>query len=588
MTAQERLPDRFGPYRVLARIGEGGMGVVYLATDPGERRVALKALRPAAADNSAVRRLAREVDTMQRVRSPFVAEVIDADLSCDPPYIVTRYVDGRTLEDVVGDGGALTGPDLARLASGLAAALAAVHAAGVVHRDLKPANVMMSGADPVVIDFGIAQAPEATRLTMTGMFMGTPGYLAPEVIEGEQSGQASDVHSWGATVAFAATGRAPFGGGPFETIFYRIVNGRPDLTDLPAPLYPLVAQALARDPAARPSAMELCTRTATLDPASLVPGAAAGAQAMAAYPAAGAVAPAMPQPTVADLARARSAEAAAPAVAAVAAAAVGTANGPGDVRDLLPPVSYPQPARPRWSGPWRRFTPPGGTPPPNSGAGRPVAAPAVSAPSASSKVLVAGSVVAAIAASAVLPVAGTAIALAVLIMLAAGDRASRRVRDRRSRRGPRATDGLAAAVLFPISLAWALLRSVLLAPLALVVAGAVTAATIIAAPGDLPRACAYGAAGLVACYSIGPGSGRSRRPLRSFFDAVATTPAAGFAAFFAMGVVATGAIAIAAAHAPFYWPLGNLGSWLGRLHPLHSLVVDVRLQLLKLVGRVAG
>jgi hypothetical protein len=589
MTAQDRLPDRLGPYRVLARLGEGGMGVVYLAADPVERRVALKALRPAAADNSAVRRLAREVETMQRVRSPFVAEVIDADLSCDPPYIVTRYVHGRTLEDVVCDGGPLTGPELARLASGLAAALAAVHAAGVVHRDLKPANVMMSGGDPVVIDFGIAQAPEATRLTMTGMFMGTPGYLAPEVIEGEQSGQASDVHSWGATVAFAATGRAPFGGGPFETIFYRIVNGRPDLAGLPAPLYPLVSQALARDPAARPTAAELCARTATLDPAALVAGAPAGAQAPAAYPAAGAVASAMPQPTVADLQRARAGEMAAPAVAAVA---VGTANGPGDVRDLLPPVSYPQPlpGRQRWSGPWRRFSPPGGTPPPNAagGAARAGAAPAASRRSASSKLLVAGSVVAAIAASAVLPVAGTAIVLAMLIMLAAGDRAGVRVRERRSRRGPRATDGLTAAVLFPISLAWALLRSLLLAPLALVVGGAVTAVTIIVEPGDLPRACAYGAAGLVACYSLGPGSGRSRRPLRSFFDTVATTPAAGFAAFFAMGVIATGAIAIAAAHPPFYWPLGSLGSWIGRLHPLHSIVVDVRLQLLKLVGRVAG
>jgi hypothetical protein len=143
-------------------------------------------------------------------------------------------------------------------------------------------------------------------------------------------------------------------------------------------------------------------------------------------------------------------------------------------------------------------------------------------------------------------------------------------------------------VLFPISLAWSLLRSVLLAPLALVVAGAAAAVTIIAEPGDLPRACAYGAAGLVACYCIGPGSARSRRPLRSFFDAVATTPAAGFAAFFAMGVIATGAIAIAAAHPPFYWPLGSLGRWLAEVHPLHSIVVDVRLQLLKLVGKVMG
>ena len=186
MTAQDHTPDRLGPYRLLERLGEGGMGVVYLAADQQQRRVAVKALRPAiAADPNARRRLAREVETMRRVRSPFVAEVLDADVTSDPPYIVTRYVSGRTLEDVVGQDGPLTGAQLARVASGLALALSAVHAAGVVHRDLKPGNVMIANGEPVVIDFGIAQVPDSTRLTQTGMFMGTPGYLAPEVIEGK-------------------------------------------------------------------------------------------------------------------------------------------------------------------------------------------------------------------------------------------------------------------------------------------------------------------------------------------------------------------------------------------------------------------
>ncbi len=249
MTVQDRTPGKFGPYRVLERVGEGGMGVVYLAADAEQRHVAVKVLRPAVAgDPDARRRLAREVETMRRVRSPFVAEVIDADVTCDPPYIVTRYVRGQTLDQVVSTRGPLRGAELAKVARGVASGLVAVHAAGVVHRDLKPGNIMLCDGEPVVIDFGIAHSPDSTRITQTGMFMGTPGYLAPEVIEGEQSGPASDVHSWGATMAFAATGRPPFGSGSFETIFYRIMHGQPDLDGCPRSLLPMVAAALARDP----------------------------------------------------------------------------------------------------------------------------------------------------------------------------------------------------------------------------------------------------------------------------------------------------------------------------------------------------
>src|SRR5437764_2154289 len=271
MNDQDLMPERLGEYRLLDRIGEGGMGVVFLARDRRHRTVALKVRRSSVAgDPTARRRLAREVETMQRVRSPNVAEVIDADLDGGTPYIVTRFVPGRTLDDVVTQDGPLRGPALSRLACGLAEALVAVHAAGVVHRDVKPGNVMLFQDTPVVIDFGIAQGPDATRLTMTGMFMGTPGYLAPEVIEGRPSSEASDVHAWGATVAFAAIGRPPYGTGPYEGVFYRIVNGQADLSAAPGPLLPLLAAALARDPAHRPSAVQLRAQAAVLDPVTLV------------------------------------------------------------------------------------------------------------------------------------------------------------------------------------------------------------------------------------------------------------------------------------------------------------------------------
>ncbi|MFY9889498.1 MAG: serine/threonine-protein kinase, partial [Streptosporangiaceae bacterium] len=333
--------EQLGPYRLQEQLGEGGMGVVYLATDPAGRPVAVKVLRQGVpAEATARRRLAREVDTMQRVHSPFVAEVVDADVEASPPYIVTRYVAGRTLEDVVTRDGPLTGEALARLASGLSAALVAVHSAGVVHRDLKPGNVMLVDGQPVVIDFGIAQSPDSTRLTMTGMFMGTPGYLAPEVIEGKPSGPAADVHSWAATMAYAATGRPPFGTGGFEAIFYRIVNGQPELGRMPAPLLPIVLAALARDPSRRPTAADLAGLVDELRPEALV---SASADAMAAG-----VPAAFAQGSAAGLATRTAMDLPQPAAGGMAAAPAPAWPGtrpiavrPGDdFADLLTPVRY--------------------------------------------------------------------------------------------------------------------------------------------------------------------------------------------------------------------------------------------------------
>jgi predicted Ser/Thr protein kinase len=565
MTAQDDAPERLGPYRLLQRLGEGGMGVVYLAADPGQRRVAVKALRPAiAADPNARRRLAREVETMRRVRSPFVAEVIDADVTSDPPYIVTRYVEGRTLDEVVSEGGPLAGSQLARLASGLALALSAVHAAGVVHRDLKPGNVMLAGGEPVVIDFGIAQVPDSTRLTQTGMFMGTPGYLAPEVIEGKPSGPASDVHSWGATVAFAATGRPPFGTGAFETIFYRIINGQPDLAGFPAPLLSLVSQALSRDPARRPDTADLCLRTAALDPSSLVPAvAAAGAAAFG------------PPGTVADRPlRAPTAVAGAAAGSAAALAGVGAARRvPESYGDVLPPVRYAPPGQPP-------------APPARQANG---AAPAAASRSPAGPLLVATSVAVLTALSVIFPVAGAAAALAALVLLRAGDRAADRMTRRRSRRGSRPSDPLFAAAFFPPALAWSVVRSLLLLPLALVAAGIVAVVTIVAVPHDaLPVACGYAMGALVAFYGIGPGSAGSRRPIRSFFDHVAGTSIRTTAAFLVVASVFVAELAVVASHAPFFWPFAGLTAWLDHFSVVHLLMHRIRARVLRVAGSPSG
>ncbi|MEU6429316.1 protein kinase [Microbispora sp. NPDC046973] len=261
--------DRLGPYRLLRRLGEGGMGVVHLALDPQGRQVAVKVLRSeVAGDDVARRRLSREVETMRRVRGPNIAEVVDADVTGRRPYIVTRYVPGRPLDEIVKNDGPLPLDALLKVAVGVAEALAAVHAAGVIHRDLKPGNVLMLDGQPVLIDFGIAQAVDATRLTQTGMFIGTPGYLAPEIIEGHEAGPQVDVHAWAGTVLYAATGQPPFGKGTLEMIFFNITSGRANVEAAPAPIQPMLRAAFNRDPARRPTAAELVRQLARLMPQS--------------------------------------------------------------------------------------------------------------------------------------------------------------------------------------------------------------------------------------------------------------------------------------------------------------------------------
>ena len=253
--------EQLGPYRLLSPLGAGGFGEVHLALDPRKRTVAVKILHPqVAADQVALARLAREVETMRRVRGPHVAEVLDASLTGPRPYLVTRYVQGPSLATVLAEEGPLQGDDLVRLARGLATALAAIHAAGVIHRDLKPANVIMADGEPYVIDFGVASALDAASVTATGAIIGTPGYLAPEVLEGAEAGPAADVFAWGATMAYAASGVPPYGTGPAPAVAFRVVHREPDLTGVPDWLAPLVRECLSTDPAARPTADRLVAR----------------------------------------------------------------------------------------------------------------------------------------------------------------------------------------------------------------------------------------------------------------------------------------------------------------------------------------
>ncbi|TDB96251.1 serine/threonine protein kinase [Nonomuraea longispora] len=262
-----QAPERLGPYRLVRKIGEGGMGVVHLGLDGDGREVAIKVLHPhVAADLKARDRLTREVETMRRVRSPHVAEVIDAELVGGQPYVVTRFAPGRTLEDTVLAEGPLEARDLIRLAQGLCRALVSIHAADVIHRDFKPSNVMLVDGEPLVIDFGIAHLVNATRLTQTGMFVGTPGYLAPEIIRDSEITQAADVHAMASTVFFAATGAPPFGTGTFEAVCFNIMEGRAQIDKAPVWLRGWLTRALQVEPSARPDAHELLRMAKALDP----------------------------------------------------------------------------------------------------------------------------------------------------------------------------------------------------------------------------------------------------------------------------------------------------------------------------------
>ncbi|MFI0151480.1 serine/threonine-protein kinase [Streptomyces lydicus] len=258
-------PRTVGPYRLLARLGGGGMGQVFLGRSPGGRVVAVKLVRPELAEDTQFRqRFAREVQAARRVGGFYTAQVVDADTEAIPPWLVTSYISGPTLREAIVKCGPLPADAVAALGAGLAEGLKAIHVCDVVHRDLKPGNVILAGDGPRIIDFGIARALDASsHLTQTGV-IGTPAFMSPEQIRGREIGPASDTFCLAAVLAYAATGRGPFGDGPTEAVVYRVVHDEPDLSGLPAELAELVSAGLAKDPDDRPSVTEVLDRCAAL------------------------------------------------------------------------------------------------------------------------------------------------------------------------------------------------------------------------------------------------------------------------------------------------------------------------------------
>ena len=245
--------EELGGYRLIRRLGTGGAGTVWLAEDGGGMRVALKAMHPAMAASEASRaRLERETRTVNSVRSPFVAHIVDAETEATQPFVVSEYVEGPTLAEIL-----VSGPvplrGVAALSYHLASTIAAVHHANIIHRDIKPSNIICSPRGPVLIDFGIAMATSDQHLTSTGLVSGTAGYTAPELLQGHGATKESDWWAWCATLLSCATGRPPFGKGDVSATMLRVLEGDPDL----AGLHPMVADALAGglcpDPDERPS-----------------------------------------------------------------------------------------------------------------------------------------------------------------------------------------------------------------------------------------------------------------------------------------------------------------------------------------------
>ncbi|QIK67028.1 serine/threonine protein kinase [Nocardioides sp. HDW12B] len=534
-------PDdrRVGPYRVLARIGEGGMGVVHLAEAPDGRRVALKVLRPhVVGDDEGRERLAREVASLRKVRSGHVAEIIDADPWGELAFIVTRYVPGDSLTELVKREGPVRGADLDHLADHLLAAIRDVHASGVLHRDVKPTNVVMEGRSPVLIDFGLARLAEDPAMTATGILLGTPGYLAPELLLGDQPTGAVDVHGWASTVVFAAQGVSPYGRGHTMAILDRTRRGEFAIADVPAGIRPLLAAALAPDPLERPTTHEVAVElerlrgddrpTAALavapplapDPAGPTgltepPGATAPWQAVshdpptlvtpASHPAGHRASHPATTPLTAVAPVARAAPAAAPPVAPAVAAV------PSDPRLAHPPAhiarSWPPPPSATSVQPVPMMAPVAGHPRPE-GAFQPPLSGWARGRRATMLVLL---VLLVAAATRLAPYLTVGVVATVAVVARATTRSRDALWRRRGMRGRTWSDGPRTVLGYPWHLAATAAGSAAL----LLVAGLAVTITVLGAAGVLgvAPAAALTAGGVVLAWAVwwGPGSSRVRR-----------------------------------------------------------------------------
>ncbi|MFC6886990.1 serine/threonine-protein kinase, partial [Actinomadura yumaensis] len=257
-------PRRLGSYELTGRLGAGGQGTVFLGAAPDGAPVAVKLLRVQFDDDDTARsRFVREAAAARQVARFCTAQILDADVAGDSPYLVSEYVPGPALSRQVSREGPISGGALDRLAVSTASALTAIHRAGIVHRDLKPHNVLLGPDGPRVIDFGLSRALDAAS-AVTSRAVGTPAYMAPEQVAGGDVAEPSDVFAWGATMTYAATGRPPFGADSIPAVIYRVLHHEPELGDpadgLDGELRGLVEAALSKDPAHRPTAAQLLLR----------------------------------------------------------------------------------------------------------------------------------------------------------------------------------------------------------------------------------------------------------------------------------------------------------------------------------------